>query len=67
MFGRKLCPHCKTGKRSYELDSHSPECPYIYCYNGKKCSMYEKLDEDKGRNVWWSNIKKRLRKNRNGR
>lgn len=25
MFRRKLCPHCKTGKYTYELDSRSPE------------------------------------------
>ncbi len=47
MFKRKLCPHCKTGKYTYELDPHSPECPYLSLHNGRKCSMYEKLDGPK--------------------
>ncbi len=45
MLRRKLCPRCKTGKYTYELDPHSAECPYLYCHDGKKCTMYEKLDE----------------------
>ena len=45
MFKRKLCPKCKTGKYTYELDKRSPMCPYIDCYNGKKCPMYVKLEE----------------------
>ena len=49
MFRRKLCPNCKTGKYTYELDRHSPECPYLACHNGRKCAMYEKLDEPKKR------------------
>ena len=63
MFRRKLCPHCKTGKYTYELDRHSPECPYLACHNGRKCAMYEKLDEPKKRsflsrifNMEWYNI-----------
>lgn len=39
---RELCPKCKTGKYTYELDKRSPMCPYIGCHNGKKCSMYAK-------------------------
>ena len=46
MFRRKLCPHCKTGKRTYELDSKSPECPYLCCHNGKKCAMYVPLEKE---------------------
>lgn len=49
MCRKKLCPHCKTGKYTYELDRHSPVCPYFYCHNGKKCAMYKKLDEPKKR------------------
>ena len=52
MFRRKLCPHCKTGKRTYQLDSRSPECPYLACHNGKKCVMYKKLDEHKKQNIF---------------
>ena len=49
MCRKKLCPHCKTGKYTYELDRHSPVCPYFYCHNGKKCAMYKKLNEPKKR------------------
>ncbi len=49
MCRKKLCPHCKTGKYTYELDSHSPVCTYFYCHNGKKCAMYKKLDGPKKR------------------
>ena len=45
MFRRKLCPHCKTGKYTYELDSRSPECPYLCCHNGRKCVMYVPLEK----------------------
>ena len=45
MFRRKLCPRCKTGKYTYELDRTSPECPYLGCYKGRKCAMYVKLDK----------------------
>ena len=44
MFRRKLCPHCKTGKYTYELDSRSTECPYLCCHNGRKCAMYVPLE-----------------------
>ena len=49
MFRKKLCPHCKTGKCSYELDPRSPVCPYLSCHNGKKCSMFKMLDEPEKR------------------
>ena len=49
MCRKKLCPHCKTGKHTYELDCHSPVCPYLCCHNGKKCSMYEKLNKPEKR------------------
>lgn len=47
MCKRKLCPHCETGRRTYELDSKSAECPYLLCHNGKKCGMYKKMNESK--------------------
>lgn len=51
MCRKKLCPHCKTGKYTYELDRHSPVCPYFYCHNGKKCAMYERLNEPQKRGI----------------
>ena len=54
MFKRKLCPKCKTGKYTYELDRRSPVCPYIGCYSGKKCPMYVKLEKpQKGGTLRW--------------
>lgn len=47
MCKRKLCPHCETGKQTYELDKRSTECPYLLCHNGNKCGMYKKMNEPK--------------------
>lgn len=45
MFWRKqICPRCKTGKYTYELDRHSEACPYIGCWKNGKCSFFEPLD-----------------------
>ncbi len=44
--GKKICPNCLTGAESYRLDRHSPECPYLYCHNGKKCPFYKPLSKD---------------------
>ena len=52
MFKRKLCPKCKTGKYTYELDRRSPVCPYIGCYSGKKCPMYVKLEKPQKGGFW---------------
>lgn len=43
---KKICPNCLTGAESYMLDRHSPECPYLYCHNGKKCPFYKPLSKD---------------------
>lgn len=49
LWKKNLCPNCKTGKDSYELDRHSEVCPYISCYNCKKkeCRFYVPLETDK--------------------
>ena len=52
MFKRNLCPKCKTGKYTYELDRRSPVCPYIGCYSGKKCPMYVKLEKPQKGGFW---------------
>lgn len=44
MRHKKLCPHCETGRITYELDNRSAVCPYLSCYNGKECSMYRKIE-----------------------
>lgn len=30
-----------------KLDSRSPAYPYLACHNGRKCTMYKKLDKPK--------------------
>lgn len=47
MFKKNLCSHCKTGKYTYELDRHSPVCPYLSFHNGDKCGMYKRLRKQK--------------------
>lgn len=65
MLRRKLCPHCKIGKRTYQLDSRSPMCPYIHCYKGRTCAMYEKLDEHKKQNIFECIVDKVFAKGQN--
>lgn len=43
-FKKQICPRCKTGKDSYDLDQHSEACPYIGCWKKGKCSFFEPLD-----------------------
>ncbi len=42
---RKICPRCKTGKDTLLIDSKSPECPYLYFHNGKKCTKFVEMDK----------------------
>lgn len=37
IWKRQICPRCKTGKESYELDRRSDACPYINCCKKGKC------------------------------
>ena len=57
LFNKQLCPHCKNGKRTYELDEQSPMCPYLACHNGKMCAMFEKLKTPEEK-CFWNRIKK---------
>ncbi len=46
MFWKKqLCPKCKTGKDSYDLDKLSENCPYIECFKNGKCQFYVPLEK----------------------
>ena len=54
MFKKKLCPKCKTGKYTYELDKRSPVCPYIGCYRNKRCSMFVRIEPKK--DGFWGHI-----------
>lgn len=46
MFWKKqICPRCKTGKYTYDLDPKSETCPYICCWKRNKCSFYKPLEK----------------------
>ena len=45
LFKKKICPRCKTGKYTYDLDPKSETCPYICCWKRNKCSFYKPLDK----------------------
>lgn len=46
MFLKKqICPRCKTGKYTYDLDPKSDACPYIGCWRRNKCSFYKPLEK----------------------
>lgn len=35
-FRKQICPRCKTGKYTYDLDPKSEVCPYIGCWRRNK-------------------------------
>lgn len=43
---KALCPVCKTGKESLELDPKSLFCPFIDLHDGKSCRNFVKIKED---------------------
>lgn len=46
LFNKKICPRCKTGKYTYDLDPKSDACPYIECWNRNECPFYKPLSKD---------------------
>ena len=43
---KQICPRCKTGKYTYDLDPKSETCPYIGCWRRNKCSFYKPFDKN---------------------
>ncbi len=43
LWEKQICPKCKVGKWSYDLDKHSVACPYIGCWKDGKCQFYVPL------------------------
>lgn len=41
----QICPKCKTGKYTYDLDPKSDVCPYIECCKRNKCCFYKPLEK----------------------
>ena len=53
IWKKQICPRCKTGKDSYELDKRSEACPYIGCWKNCICSFYDPLEKPKKENHLW--------------
>ena len=49
---KQLCPNCKTGKESYELDQHSESCPYIGYLKEGTCSFFESLENTSKKGIF---------------
>ena len=59
MFLKKqICPRCKTGKYTYDLDPKSDACPYIGCWRRNKCSFYKPLDKHSKSSLFYKVIEK---------
>ena len=53
MFLKKqICPRCKTGKYTYELDPKSEVCPYIGCWRRNKCHFYKPLEKSAKKDIF---------------
>ncbi len=60
MFLKKqICPRCKTGKHTYDLDPKSDVCPYIGCWKRNKCHFYKPLEKGPKKGVLSSFVNKR--------
>ncbi len=44
-WNKKICPRCKTGKYTYDLDPKSEMCPNINYWKNGKCQFYKPLDK----------------------
>lgn len=45
-MNNQLCPKCKTGLESYQLDPKSEACPYLAYHNGETCIFYKPLYDE---------------------
>ena len=52
LFKKKICPRCKTGKYTYDLDPKSEACPYIGCWRRNKCHFYKPLEKDSKKGIF---------------
>ena len=60
MFLKKqICPRCKTGKYTYDLDPKSEVCPYIGCWRRNKCHFYKPLEKSAKKGIFNSFKNKR--------
>ena len=51
-FRKQICPRCKTGKYTYDLDPKSEACPYIGCWKKNKCHFYKPLDKEPKKGIF---------------
>ena len=52
LFRKQICPRCKTGKYTYDLDPKSETCSYIGCWRHNKCSFYKPLEKEHKKGVF---------------
>ena len=45
MNENKICTKCKTGADALKLDERESMCPYLFCHNGKSCTMFVPLEK----------------------
>ena len=55
---KQICPRCKTGKYTYDLDPKSETCPYIGCWRRNKCSFYKPLEKSSKTGIFKRNKNK---------
>ena len=51
-FRKQICPRCKTGKCTYDLDPKSEVCPYIGCWRRNKCHFYKPLEKESKKGIF---------------
>lgn len=52
LFRKQICPRCKTGKYTYDLDPKSEACPYIWCWKKNKCPFYKPLEKEPKKGIF---------------
>ena len=50
-INKQLCPKCKTGIQQLLLDPLAPECPYLWMHDGKNCTMFVCINEEKNQKM----------------
>ena len=51
-FKKQICPRCKTGKYTYDLDPKSETCPYIGCWRRNKFHFYKPLEKGAKKDIF---------------
>ncbi len=38
------CDNCEIGKRSFEIDKHSENCPYLASWKDEECHFFKEIE-----------------------